>query len=51
VDATCSRIMGFDPQKIKHIKCAHERGLGEIDDIETVGDRIENVMRRFKPAR
>jgi uncharacterized protein (DUF362 family) len=51
VDATCSRVMGFDPQKINHIRRAHERGLGEIDDIETVGDRVENVMRRFKPAR
>jgi len=50
VDATCSRVMGFDPHKIKHINRAHERGLGEIDDVEVVGEPLENVMRRFKPA-
>jgi uncharacterized protein (DUF362 family) len=51
VDATCCRIMGFDPHKVKHVVRANERGLGEIDDVDVVGDKVENVMRRFKPAR
>ncbi len=51
VDATCSRIIGFDPHQIKHIRRANERGLGEIDDIEVIGERLDSVMRRFKPAR
>ena len=50
VDSTCSRIMGFDPHKVKHIMRAHERCLGEIDNVETVGERVETVMRQFKPA-
>jgi uncharacterized protein (DUF362 family) len=50
VDATCSRIKGFDPHNIKHVRHAHERGLGEIDNLEVVGESIANVMRRFKRA-
>ena len=30
-DAVACDIMGFDPKKIKHIRHAHERGLGPID--------------------
>jgi uncharacterized protein (DUF362 family) len=51
VDATCCRIMGFDPRKVKHILRAHERGLGEVDDVEVVGESVASVMRRFKPAK
>lgn len=50
VDATCCRVMGFDPHTIKHVWHAHKRGLGEIDNFEIVGESIENVMHRFKPA-
>jgi uncharacterized protein (DUF362 family) len=49
-DATAARIMGFDPHTIKHIRRAHEKGIGEIDDIEVVGDSIEAVSRIFKRA-
>lgn len=45
VDATASRAIGVDPASIyagtlaeSHIKRATDRGLGEIDDIEVVGD-------------
>ena len=48
VDATASRLMGFDPHEIGHIMMAYERGLGEVDDIEVVGDGIEAVKRAFK---
>lgn len=51
VDVTCCRIMGFDPSKVKHVVWAHQRGLGEVYDVEVVGEKVENVMRRFKPAR
>lgn len=46
-DATASRLMGFDPQEIKHIRKAYERGLGNIDDIDICGERLENVTRAF----
>jgi uncharacterized protein (DUF362 family) len=49
-DATASRVMGIDPKGIKHIRRAHEKGLGNIDDIEVIGEKIENVTRPFKKA-
>jgi uncharacterized protein (DUF362 family) len=48
VDATTSRLMGIDPHEIGHIMMAHERGLGEIDAVEVVGDGIEALKRVFK---
>jgi len=47
-DATACRIMGIDPHEIWHIHRAHEKALGEIDDVEIVGDDIDNVRREFK---
>jgi uncharacterized protein (DUF362 family) len=45
VDATASRAMGVDPATIyagtlaeSHIKRAHDRGVGEMNDIEILGD-------------
>ena len=46
-DATATRVMGIDPQTIEHIKWGHERGLGEMYDIEVVGDGIDAVKRIF----
>jgi uncharacterized protein (DUF362 family) len=47
-DATACRAMGFDPHSISHIKRAYEKNLGEIDQIEIVGDGIEAVTKPFK---
>jgi uncharacterized protein (DUF362 family) len=49
-DATCARIMGLNPKDIKHIRTAHQKGLGQIDDIEIVGSKLSDVKRSFKPA-
>jgi uncharacterized protein (DUF362 family) len=49
-DATASRVMGFDPREIAHIRKAYERGLGNIDDVEVCGERLENVARPFLRA-
>lgn len=46
-DATACRVMGFDPRRVDHIRMAHERGLGEIDEIVVVGDGVEAVKREF----
>lgn len=51
VDSTCCRIMDFDPHKIKHVMRANERGLGEIDAIEVVGEQVANVIRHFEGTR
>ena len=49
-DATAARIMGFDPKEISHIRRAGEKGLGNIDNIEIVGSKLEEVSRPFKKA-
>jgi uncharacterized protein (DUF362 family) len=51
VDATCCRVMGFDPHRVKHIRRAFERGLGELDNVDVIGERIDDVKRAFKGAR
>ena len=49
-DATASRIMGFDPQEVAHIRMAYDRGLGETDNIEILGESVSSIMRKFKRA-
>ncbi len=47
-DAVGCRVMGIDPHKVRHIQEAHEKGLGNIDEVELVGERLEKVTRVFK---
>jgi uncharacterized protein (DUF362 family) len=51
VDATCARIMGFDPFSINHINTCAQGGLGEIDpeEITIVGEEVRNITRPFAP--
>jgi uncharacterized protein (DUF362 family) len=46
-DATACRVMGFDPHEISHIRKAYEKGLGSIDDVQILGERLEDVARTF----
>jgi uncharacterized protein (DUF362 family) len=48
-DATAARVMGFNPYEIKHIRKAHERGLGK-SEAEIVGEKLEDVRRPFKQS-
>jgi uncharacterized protein (DUF362 family) len=47
-DATGARVMGFNPWEIDHIVWAHDSGVGEIDDIEILGEDLRNVQRTFR---
>jgi uncharacterized protein (DUF362 family) len=47
-DSTGCRIMGIDPHSLSHIRRANAKGLGNIDDVEVVGEKIESVTRVFK---
>lgn len=47
-DATASRVMGFNPHEISHIRTAHQKGIGNIDNIEIVGSQLDEVRRVFK---
>lgn len=48
-DAVCARIMGFDPEKIEHIKLAQKAGLGTLDvkNIDITGEKIERWIGKF----
>ena len=46
-DAIGARCIGMDPWSIDHIRWLHEAGVGEIDDVEVVGDGIEAVYRKW----
>jgi len=47
-DATAARAMGINPHEISHIRTAHQKGLGNIDNIEIVGTKLDDVKREFK---
>lgn len=47
-DATASRVMGFDPDEVDHIRWGHESGIGEKDDVQVLGDGVEAVKRVFE---
>ena len=48
-DSVCARIMGFNPEKIDHIRLAKEKGLGVLglENIEIRGEKIENWTGKF----
>jgi uncharacterized protein (DUF362 family) len=50
VDAVCSKIMGIEPLKVKHLRLAHEQGLGILDlkKIEVKGELIQEVALDFE---
>ena len=46
-DATAARCIGLDPMTIDHVRWLSEAGIGEINDIEVVGDGIEAVYQKW----
>ena len=50
VDATMARIMGFEPEQIRHIMNSYVYGLGTIDP-SIHGESIESIAVRFKPPK
>lgn len=50
VDATMARIMGFEPQQIRHIMDSHDYDLGTIDPT-VLGESIESIAVKFKPPK
>jgi uncharacterized protein (DUF362 family) len=51
VDATVSRIMGFNPEKVPHVNYAYKKGLGQIKGIQLVGDKINVDQFKFIPRK
>ena len=50
VDATMARIMGFEPEQIRHIMNSYVYGLGTINP-SVHGDSIESIVVKFKPPK
>jgi uncharacterized protein (DUF362 family) len=50
VDATMARIMGFEPEQIRHIMNSYVYGLGTINP-SVHGDSIESIAVKFKPPK
>jgi len=50
VDAVCAKIMGLDPEKVKHLKLAQQKGLGALDpaEIEVKGEPLSDVVTKFE---
>ena len=49
VDATCARLMGFDPSLIDYLDFAAWAGVGAIDEsrIQVVGETLSHLQRAF----
>ena len=50
VDATMARIMGFEPEQIRHIMNSYAYDLGTINPTVN-GELIESIAVKFKPPR
>lgn len=50
VDATMARIMGFEPEQIRHIMDSYDYDLGTINPT-VIGESIESIAVKFKPPR
>lgn len=49
VDATCARMVGYEPDRLALLRFNAERGLGVIDEskIEVVGESLQNCATRW----
>jgi uncharacterized protein (DUF362 family) len=50
VDATCARIMGFEPNRVSYLHLAHKAGLGQIHNllIHQQGERWQPLVSPFR---
>jgi len=49
VDATCCRVMGLRPEKVKYLaQAATMLGHLQADKIQQIGEAIESVRQRFE---
>ena len=46
-DATACHVMGFAPEEVNHIAWGHQSGIGDMENVEVVGDGVDAVHRVF----
>jgi len=51
-DATAARILGYEPARVRHIRLAHEAGLGQAaaEQIALVGPALDELRVEWQPA-
>lgn len=47
-DSVACTVMGFEPEEVDHIRWCWESGVGEMKQIDVVGDGVEAVRRVFQ---
>jgi uncharacterized protein (DUF362 family) len=47
-DATCCRIMGIDPRRVRYLKLAETRGQTETAGVHQIGEPVESVATSFE---
>ena len=48
VDATMARIMGFEPERIRHLVGAERYDLGKLSP-KILGESLESAIIKFRP--
>ena len=51
IDAVAARLMGFDPNRIDHLRWCADDGIGSLDGYEVVGEPVDAHAQSFVPAR
>ncbi len=46
-DTVASQVIGLDPQRVFTTLFGHKSGLGSMNDIEVLGEKIEQVAKKF----
>jgi uncharacterized protein (DUF362 family) len=50
VDSTMARIMGFEPEQIRHLMSAYDYEVGTINPT-VLGESVESIMVKFTPPK
>jgi uncharacterized protein (DUF362 family) len=52
VDCTATRMIGHDPRYVRHLRLAHQQGMGQMDEenIELVGARMSDLHMEWLPS-
>jgi uncharacterized protein (DUF362 family) len=51
VDATCCRVMGIDPSKVKYLRLAEDRQQIREDQVQQIGEPVASVRTDFQLIR
>jgi len=49
-DFVACKIMGIEPSEVEHLMLAAKCGLGDINNIEFLGESIDSVKKQFRKA-